>query len=90
MVAQTGSAYALGAGGRRFKSYRPDYNFVDERLVSRRHFCVSTPGIESSSTAQTPADSRRFPQITPLSVYEFAYTFLFIAFNLKLLGISYE
>ena len=36
-VAQPGSAPALGAGGRRFKSYRPDQYFQSHKL----HFCFS-------------------------------------------------
>ena len=36
-VAQPGSAPALGAGGRRFKSYRPDQSFQVDKL----HFCFS-------------------------------------------------
>ena len=35
LLAQPGSAPALGAGGRRFKSYRPDQCFQADRL----HFC---------------------------------------------------
>ena len=36
-VAQPGSAPALGAGGRRFKSYRPDQYFQSDEV----HFCLS-------------------------------------------------
>src|SRR3989475_831701 len=32
-VAQPGSAPALGAGGRRFKSYRPDQSFQPSKLL---------------------------------------------------------
>src|SRR5947209_11476852 len=40
-VAQPGSAPALGAGGRRFKSSRPDQNFqAATRLAKSRKWCL--------------------------------------------------
>jgi hypothetical protein len=56
-VAQPGSAPALGAGGRRFKSYRPDQNFEVPRLCSG--FRLWAPA------ALTPANRLKFKSYRP-------------------------
>ena len=54
-VAQSGSAPALGAGGRWFKSSRPDIKIPVENIIFRRGFLFKQAGpLKRPSTQTTP------------------------------------